>query len=64
MQAVTCPICLGCGVEEIKDSKYTYYNKRCHGCEGKGWVSVPDEEGLFISDYMRFDSKKDKKKEA
>ncbi len=31
MQAVLCPVCNGSG--KVK-------KKTCHGCDGKGWVSV------------------------
>jgi len=31
MQAVICPVCKGSG---------KYKKKECHGCDGKGWVSV------------------------
>lgn len=34
MKAVICPVCLGKGVVD---------EKKCRGCDGKGWVSVPDE---------------------
>jgi DnaJ-class molecular chaperone len=57
----TCPICLGCGVEEIKDSEYTYYNKKCHNCEGKGYVCIilkdkdnhPLKEGLNLKEAKK-----------
>lgn len=44
MEAVICPICLGCGIVEIKDSEFTFYNKKCHGCNGKGWIRIYSEE--------------------
>jgi len=31
MKAVICPVCEGSG---------KYKDKKCHGCDGKGWVSV------------------------
>jgi hypothetical protein len=34
MKAVLCPVCSGSG--QIKD-------KRCHGCDGLGWVSVQED---------------------
>ena len=34
MKAVLCPVCNGLG---------KYKKKSCHGCEGKGWVSVEED---------------------
>ena len=34
MQAVCCPVCLGTG---------KYEENQCHGCNGKGWVVVPED---------------------
>jgi len=42
--AEKCPVCGGKGF--IPDSTKSVYNKntwpKCHGCKGKGWVSVSD----------------------
>lgn len=33
MHSEICPVCNGTG---------KYCNKKCHGCDGKGWVEVSD----------------------
>jgi len=33
MHAELCPVCKGSG---------KYHNKECHGCNGKGWILVPE----------------------
>lgn len=39
-KAQRCPVCMGKG-ELIENSTYTATNKKqCHGCNGKGWVTV------------------------
>lgn len=40
-----CPICRGSGKYKEYDqglSTYTYIQRTCHGCEGKGWITVSD----------------------
>ena len=44
-KAVTCPICFGSG--KVNNPNYQVYTheqpkKTCHGCGGKGWVTVSD----------------------
>jgi len=39
--AERCPICYGKGT--IPDKYNTNTEHKCHGCDGKGWVSVADE---------------------
>lgn len=34
MKAVMCPVCLGKG---------KYEGNNCHGCSGKGWITIQDE---------------------
>ncbi len=47
MKAVRCPICVGTGtyweVNHDASPPVGYY-RTCHGCEGKGWVEVHEEE--------------------
>lgn len=41
-KAVLCPVCNGRGT--IKDDNgVTTLEKKCHGCYGRGWVTVPEE---------------------
>ena len=35
-----CPVCRSKGKIENVDSKFEV---NCHGCNGQGWISVPDE---------------------
>jgi len=42
MKAVLCPVCNGSGTYHYPLSQVT--NQICHGCEGKGWVEVGEEE--------------------
>lgn len=48
MKAEMCPVCKGTGkyVEYLNYCTNTapYTEKTCHGCSGKGWVLVPEEE--------------------
>lgn len=47
MKAEICPVCKGIGkyVEYLNYYINTapYTEKTCHGCNGRGWVSVPEE---------------------
>ena len=38
--AETCPVCLGTGETQFKGVLKT---KSCHGCAGKGWVEVGND---------------------
>lgn len=38
MKAVICPVCSGSGKYHPRDSMEI----ECHGCEGLGWVRVPE----------------------
>lgn len=46
MQAVLCPVCNGRGKLPPQENFTGYYEIPCHGCGGKGWVSVLT---IFIS---------------
>ena len=37
--AEKCPVCSGSG---------EYADKKCHGCKGKGWVTVSDVNDVLI----------------
>ena len=41
-EAVRCPVCDGAG-EITKDGKL----KKCHGCDGKGWVEVGNKSAPY-----------------
>jgi len=44
-KAQTCPVCLGKGkIYDAESFGKTYKDKykTCHGCGGKGWVTVQD----------------------
>lgn len=49
--AEICPVCKGSGIYcEYVDYVHTTgpINKRtCHGCSGKGWITVPDSTPLY-----------------
>lgn len=41
--AQTCPICNGEGmIKEFTATTGGDYTKTCHGCDGRGWVTVYD----------------------
>ncbi len=47
-QAVLCPICMGTGkYKESNSSSWTtiitYYGI-CHGCDGRGWVEIGEDD--------------------
>ena len=48
MKAEICPVCKGIGkyIEYLNYSTNTApdIQRTCHGCDGKGWVLVPEEE--------------------
>jgi len=37
-----CPVCRGNGVVEIDQRTTAGKVKKCHGCYGRGWVTVED----------------------
>jgi hypothetical protein len=44
-KAQLCPVCLGCGKTPcgLGQTGTVPLERTCHGCDGKGWVSVPGE---------------------
>lgn len=50
MHSEVCPLCGGTGLykEYQNYSSITYLSKTCHGCKGKGWISVPNEQKSII----------------
>lgn len=58
MHAEQCPVCDGSGtITDIPDPSITSvsFPKPCHGCDGKGWVSVgeasrPVYDGIYTYD--------------
>lgn len=45
MKAQTCPVCNGKGKIKENQGSYTTLPEQyniCHGCGGKGWLTVPD----------------------
>ena len=45
MRAQLCPVCTGSG---------KYKNERCHGCNGKGWVTVPEDRPVIWDLHIRY----------
>jgi hypothetical protein len=41
MKAVICPVCNGTG------KYFTDKWDACHGCNGKGWVEVHEEQSIY-----------------
>lgn len=45
MKAQKCPVCNGGG--QINDNSWSTtscnFNKKCHGCDGRGWVEVRED---------------------
>ena len=53
MKAVICPVCKGEGTLSKKLKGWTTNNNAkkpeiCHGCNGKGWVMVPESGGFTL----------------
>lgn len=55
--AEKCPVCKGKGTVIDPDSygKTAYLPKRCHGCEGKGWVEVGNEQVIGMAPSIELD---------
>lgn len=45
MKAELCPVCLGSG---------KYKLGTCHGCNGKGWIVIPEDIKLQYKPKMMF----------
>jgi len=54
--AEKCPVCGGSGQMPKGHTMTGVAYKPCHGCKGKGWVSVPDQpyEGCGVVTYPDF----------
>ena len=47
--AERCPVCYGQGKLPLGDSNTTApIEKICHGCNGSGWIVVPDNQTYTI----------------
>lgn len=49
MHSEICPVCGGTGIykEYQNYSSWTYMAKTCHGCSGRGWITVPYSKSLY-----------------
>ena len=61
-----CPVCNGTGIFRViryeqlgtphpfvSGPTFKYYNENpCHGCNGKGWITVEDKECIDISNHI------------
>lgn len=50
--AEVCPVCKGSGKYKQYGeglSTVSYYETTCHGCNGKGWVIVPEIKQSYIT---------------
>lgn len=45
MKAEKCPVCNGSG---------QYEKRKCHGCRGYGWVTVPDAPVIVPNHWSRW----------
>jgi len=45
MKAVLCPVCNGRGTIHMEGFYSTCLERTCHGCNGQGWVVVPECPG-------------------
>lgn len=52
MKAVLCPVCNGGGTIPTSGTAVAP-EKTCHGCDGKGWVTVPEDpkENIYLIPY-------------
>ncbi len=61
-----CPVCGGTGIfkcvqYEQLNAPYpfvtspikSYTERTCHGCQGKGWITVPDTNDIYKYDYSK-----------
>jgi len=39
-RAQLCPVCNGRGTVPVKGNVTSSYEETCHGCDGRGWVTV------------------------
>lgn len=46
--AERCPICLGEGKIRPEGVWSEDYKATCHGCGGKGWIEVQDNENVAV----------------
>ena len=46
-----CPLCKGKGIIDNYKLLKSRRNDKCHGCDGKGWVSVEDKQQPYIRPY-------------
>jgi hypothetical protein len=63
MKAVLCPVCSGKGkvVNDNCSTSQGSYQETCHGCWGKGWVEVCEDNFYLgsVSTYLMFNKKKE-----
>ena len=45
MKAQLCPVCQGSG---------NYKGASCHGCHGRGWVTVPEDRPVRLDLHSRY----------
>lgn len=62
--AEKCPVCDGTGIIKWYNRNFSpfgfestsgqsFIEKTCHGCQGKGWVTVTDTNDIFKYDYNK-----------
>lgn len=62
--AEVCPVCKGTGKVKEYDkhfspfgfnfsSSFSFTEKTCHGCLGKGWITVTDTSDILKYDYSK-----------
>lgn len=63
--AEICPVCKGTGqFREYNDyAFYTYIQSTCHGCSGKGWITVSDSNDIPLKKTATLQLNKDDYKE-
>ena len=58
MKAVLCPVCDGCGefvLEACEETDGIETTALCHGCNGRGWVGVPEGASVSVIKDMLVD---------